>query len=38
MEFQEFSWHDAARMYFKKTVESDAEGKDQRDRRLAHTA
>jgi hypothetical protein len=29
-------WHDAARCYFKKTLEKDAEGKEQKARRLAH--
>jgi hypothetical protein len=31
-------WHEAARIYFKKTLEKDAEGKEQKARRLAHTA
>lgn len=31
-------WHEAARLYFKKTIEKDAEGKEQRARRLAQTA
>lgn len=30
-------WHEAARCYFKKTLEKDAEGKEQKARRLAHT-
>lgn len=31
-------WHEAARVLFKKTLEKDAEGKEQKARRLAHEA
>lgn len=30
-------WHEAARIYFKKTLEKDTEGKEQKARRLAQT-